>query len=79
MSTVTLIMLPKVLAFYGIYGGDTARRGARSGTHVSGIQESVGDPRTTSKLEAETSLAYRVDETGNVHQPVQSTNSGNES
>lgn len=39
MSTVTLIMLPKVLAYYGIYGtNNTTRRGARSnGPQVTGI------------------------------------------
>jgi hypothetical protein len=36
-SNVVLIMIPKVLAFYGVYGGNSVRRGARSGVHVSGI------------------------------------------
>ena len=45
-STVSLIMLPKVLSFYGIYGGDTVKRGARTGqVKVSGVPSS-GDPRT---------------------------------
>jgi hypothetical protein len=40
MSTILLIMLPKVLAFYGIYGGNSAtRRGTSRGvTFVSGIE-----------------------------------------
>jgi hypothetical protein len=48
MSTVLLIMLPKVLAFYGIYGGNTVKRGARGNqVKVSGIPTSNEDPRTT--------------------------------
>jgi hypothetical protein len=38
-SAVVLIMLPKVLAFYNIYGSQTARRGARHGTRVTGMKD----------------------------------------
>ncbi|KAG7371751.1 7 transmembrane sweet-taste receptor of 3 GCPR [Nitzschia inconspicua] len=37
VSSIILIMLPKVLAFFEIYGGETALRGARDGTRVTGI------------------------------------------
>ena len=30
-------MVPKLLAYYGVYGANTARRGARSVTKVSGV------------------------------------------
>jgi hypothetical protein len=38
-SNVVLVMIPKVLAYYGLYGGQTARRGTRSGIHISGVNE----------------------------------------
>jgi hypothetical protein len=40
MSSIILIMLPKALAFFEIYGGHTALRGARVGTRVTGVSTS---------------------------------------
>mmetsp|Transcript_59641 Transcript_59641/g.146216 ORF Transcript_59641/g.146216 Transcript_59641/m.146216 type:complete len:1032 (+) Transcript_59641:145-3240(+) len=56
-SAVGLIMVPKILAYYGVYGANTARRGARSVTKVSGVaknknrastvlQDRLSGPRT---------------------------------
>lgn len=46
MSSIILIMLPKVLAFFEIYGGQTARRGARVGTRVTGMSTTSSDVAT---------------------------------
>mmetsp|Transcript_15169 Transcript_15169/g.26287 ORF Transcript_15169/g.26287 Transcript_15169/m.26287 type:complete len:514 (+) Transcript_15169:1-1542(+) len=49
-SSVVLIMLPKVLAFYNIYGAKTAQRGARHGTRVTGIGQEHGSNGAQSLL-----------------------------
>lgn len=53
MSTIGLIMLPKVLAFYGIYGSKTAKRGARGNpVKVSGLAASSNqDPNANALRE----------------------------
>lgn len=47
LSSVIMIMLPKVLAFYNIYGGQTARRGARQGVRVTGTSSGAAGSAAT--------------------------------
>ena len=48
-------MVPKLLAYYGVYGANTARRGARSVTKVSGVGRS--NDRTSAALHDRISCA----------------------
>jgi hypothetical protein len=48
VSSTVVIMLPKVLAFYEIYGGQTALRGTRVGTRVTGLSTSENVSRVGS-------------------------------
>ena len=81
-SNLVLIMLQKVLAFYEIYGGKTARRGARGGTRVTGLDtpptgnviSAGGEPRLKAILETNPSSNHStVEAPVNDAEPVNSS------